>query len=465
MKGEATNRVASFISASFLLNAWQPTPTNMATEADVKTEKVFDLNKGEFIDKPIEGIQGQNPKMPIYPTPEEIAAKEAAAKNNPPDPEPGKTEQQIADEKAAAAAEAAKKAADEAAAKAAQQPIFEPNDYIKTKFNEKYGVESESDLDEILQSTSEVVTKYQELEAKYQELEKKAAEPRYRTEQEQKIAEFLSSYDPDKFGEGLSTIGSILAMDPANVSGRTALEEAFIISHPNLSRDEAKELFSEEFSTKYQVDRNNFDSDEAFARAKKLADIKMKDAESEARKVLLAKKEELKAKPPTSAPETKKDQPPANKPAEIPAETVKQYTDAVQKFFNPAPGQTFNQFQYVSDDGKDVLHTLVLDAEKQKDIQEFVMNYVKRPEFYDKSGKIPNFDPQEIAKTGLRMLHGDWMEDQLWAAVKTVAAKLRAEQIAGTKPDKESKGGGDVKLSVDDQFAELARKQKEARRR
>ena len=75
-----------------------------------------------------------------------------------------------------------------------------------------------------------------------------------------------------------------------------------------------------------------------------MADIKMKDAESEARKVLLAKKEELRAKPPTSAPETKKDQPPANKPAEIPAETVKQYTDAVQKFFNPAPGQTFNQF-------------------------------------------------------------------------------------------------------------------------
>ena len=172
----------------------------------------------------------------------------------------------------------------------------------------------------------------------------------------------------------------------------------------------------------------------------------------------------MKAKPPTPAPENK-NQPPSNKPAEIPAETVKQYTDAVQKFFNPAPGQTFNQFQYVSDDGKDVLHTLVLDADKQKDIQEFVMNYVKRPEFYDKSGKIPNFDPQEIAKTGLRMLHGDWMEDQLWAAVKTVAAKLRAEQIAGTKPDKESKGGGDVKLSVDDQFAELARKQKEARRR
>ncbi|HNB62599.1 MAG TPA: hypothetical protein PLC60_08390, partial [Saprospiraceae bacterium] len=353
MKEKATDGVASFISASFLLNSWQPTPTNMATEAEVKTEKVFDLNKGEFIDKPIEGIQGQNPKMPIYPTPDEIAAKEAAAKNNPPDPEPGKTEQQIADEKAAAAAEAAKKAADEAAAKAAQQPIFEPNDYIKTKFNEKYGVESESDLDEILQSTSEVVTKYQELEAKYQELEKKAAEPRYRTEQEQKIAEFLSSYDPDKFGEGLSTIGSILAMDPANVSGRTALEEAFIISHPNLSRDEAKELFSEEFSTKYQVDRNNFDSDEAYGRAKKLADIKMKDAESEARKGLSAKKEELKAKPPTPAPENK-NQPPSNKPAEIPAETVKQYTDAVQKFFNPAPGQTFNQFQYVSDDGKDV---------------------------------------------------------------------------------------------------------------
>lgn len=441
----------------------------MATEAEVKTEKVFDLNKGEFIDKPIEGIQGQNPKMPIYPTPEEIAAKEAASKGNPnPDnPEPVKTEQQIADEKAAteaAAAEAAKKAADEAA-RAAQQPAFDPNDYIKTKFNEKYGVESEADLDEVLQSTNEVVAKYQELEAKYQELEKKAAEPRYRTEQEQKIAEFLSSYDPDKFGEGLSTIGSILAMDPANVSGRTALEEAFIISHPNLSRDEAKELFSEEFSTKYQVDRNNFDSDESFNRAKKLADIKMKDAESEARKVLSVKKEELKAKPTAPAPEPKKEPIQPNKPAEIPAETVKQYTDAVQKFFNPAPGQTFNQFQYVSDDGKDVLHTLVLDAEKQKDIQEFVMNYVKRPEFYDKSGKIPNFDPQEIAKTGLRMLHGDWMEDQLWAAVKTVAAKLRAEQIAGIKPDKESKGGGDVKLSVDDQFAELARKQKEARRR
>lgn len=412
--------------------------TDTTTE-EVKTEKVFDLATGKYIEKPIEGEQGRNERRPIYGEGdgsgggEDDGNKPADDGNKPKPAEPTNQEPPA--------------------------PAFEPGSYIKEKFGEKFGIESESDLQELLESQEKLVQIAEASKQRVAELEK--AEPQYRTEQEKKIAEFLKPFDPSKFGEGLNTVASIMAMDPMSVSGKVAMEEAYVIAHPELTREEAKELFSSDEWSKYQVDKNNFDTDEDFLKAKRLSDIRLKSAEDQARKVLLQKKEELKAAPP------KPDAQPARveKPAEAPKESVSIYQKELDKYFIPDKDKVFDRINYYSDDQKTLLASVVLDKQRLDDVKGFVSQYIKNPTIYDKDGKIPNFDPQELTRTAIRILHGDWYEEQLFNQIKVMAGRLTAEQIAGTTPDKRSAAGGDAKLSVDDQFAELAKKEKEKRTR
>lgn len=420
-------------------------------EAEVKTEKVFDLKEGKYVDKPIEGTPGINEKRSIFPTPEEEEEIKKAKETT-------STEEELAAKTIADKVITDKAAADklEVDKKASETEIkFEPGSYIKEKFGEKFGIESEEDLNEILEAQDKLVKIVEDAQAKAKELEKK--EPEYRTDQEKKIAEFLKPFDPSRFGEGLNTVAEIMVMDPATVSGKKAMEEAYIIQHPELTREEAKEIFVEDVWNKFQLNKDDFDTDEAYTGKKKIADIRLKSEEANARKVLTEKKEQLKA-----APVKEKEQ---EKPFEIPAESITTYSKEVEKFFQPEKNKVYDRFNYLSDDGKEILATVVFDKEKIEDAKKFMDAYVKNPMNYNKNGKISNFKAQELVKQYLRIEHGDWIEDQLWKQVKVVASKLKAEQIAGTTPDKKSIGGGDVKLGVSEQFAELAKKEREKRQR
>ena len=403
---------------------------------EVKTEQVFDLATGKYIEKAIEGEQGRNENRPIHGDP-----------NQPED-----------DKKPADQTTTTEQKADD---KPVEPPIpaFEPGSYIKEKFGEKFGIESESDLEELLQAQEKLVQIAETSKQRVAELEK--AEPQYRSEQEKKIAEFLKPFDPSKFGEGLNTVASIMAMDPLSVSGKVAMEEAYIISHPELTREEAKEIFAADEWSKYQVDKDAFDTDEEFQKAKRITDIRLKSAEDQARKTLVQKKEQLKAAPP----KTETTQTQAQQPAEAPKEAVTTYQKEIDKYFVPDKNKVFDRINYYSDDQKTLLASVVLDKEKLDSVKKFVSDYVKQPGVYDKTGKIPNFDPQEITKTAIRILHGDWYEEQLFNQIKVIASRLTAEQIAGTTPEKRSAAGGDAKMSIDDQLVALAAKEKAKRQR
>lgn len=403
------------------------------TEVEVKTEKVMDLTTGKFIDKPIEGNQGENEKRPIYdPTPIDETEKKI---EEPTTPEP-------------------EKKPEETVTPPAENEIkFEPGSYIKEKFGEKFGLETEADLQTVLDNQDALARALEQAKLDLA----KPREPEYRTDQEKKIAEFLKPFDPSKFGEGLNTVANLMAIDPASVSGRVALEEAYIINHPELTRDEAKEIFAADVWSKYQVNKDNFESDEEYEKTKRISDIKLKSEEAQARKILSETKEKLKA----AEPEKKIEE----KPLEVPAESVKAYTQEVEKFFNPSKDKVFDRINYSSDDGKEVLASIVFDKEKIEEIKSVMKAHLQNPNAYDKNGKIPNFAAQEFARTIARHLYGDWMDEQLWKQVKVVASKMKAEQIAGTSPEKKSGGSGDMKLSVDDQFAELAKKTAAQRKR
>lgn len=418
----------------------------MADEtATVETVKVYDIGKQEYVEKPVADVEITNPDgiLANRELPEEDQDPDTSGEGTTPPPDSGGTTTPPAETKPAATTTA--------------PPAFEPGTYIKDKWG-KYGIQSEEDVEKTISAQKTLIDQHNSLKA---ELDKVKAEPKYRTEQEKKIAEFLAPYDPSKFGDGLNTVAEIIAMDVDNIADRKALEEAYILKHPDLTREESKELFSEEYDTRFKLDRDSFDSDEQYNQRKRITDIKMKNEVAQARKELKEKKESLKY---TEPPKTEQTQQQTKAP-EAPAEAVQAYTKDVETFFNPSKDKFFDRLNYLSDDGKEVLYSMVLDKEKLDSVKEFMTNYVKSPSSYAQDGKIPNFAPQELAKTALRLLYGDWMEEQLWKQVKVVAGKLKAEQIAGQSPEKRSGGTGDAKLSISDQFKQLAQKEKEKRNR
>lgn len=412
-----------------------------ATET-VETVKVLDLTKGEFVEIPKDKTNFTNPPLEKF--------------NNEPDPEPEKPEEGKETPKPEEVKPEGDGKKPEETTKKDETKTFEPGSYLSEKWG-KYGVKGEEDVEKAFTERNDLSQKNTALQA---ELEKVKNEPKYRTDQEKKIAEFLQPYDPSKFGEGLSTIAELMSMDPANISQKRALEEAFILKHPDLSREESKELFNEEYGPKFNLNRDDFDSDEAYQKKKRLIEITLKNEEANARRELSQKKESLKAveKPAEEKKETKTDDRP-----ELPKETIDGYHKQIDAFLKPDEKRVIDRINYLSDDGKELLASTVFSKEQQENIRNVMRQYVQNPASYGDDGKITNFDAQELHKSVARMIYGDFMEDSLLKQVKAIASKLKAEQIAGIDPDKKSSGEGEAKLGIDDQFRQLAAKEKEKR--
>lgn len=398
------------------------------------TVKSYDITKGQFVDKP--ASSATNPVDPAKPDPEEEEAKPAdpahGAGGEPKkeDPKPGDPPKED------------------------PKPTFEPGSYLSSKWGEK-GIKTEADVDTLIGSHLQLQEQAKGLQT---ELEKVKNEPKYRTEQEKRIAEFLAPFDPNKFGEGLNTAAELMAMDPDNVAAKRAMEESFILKHPDLTRDEAKELFNENFSKRYALNRDDFDTQEAYDKRKRIVDIEMKQEESQARKDLKEKREALKYVAPKEDPSKVQ----AGSAPKVP-ESQAGYEREIDLMFDDGKGGKFDRFNYLNEDGKEQLFSLVFDAEKLGNMKTFMKTYLQNPGSYAADGKIANFAPATLAKLAARILYGDWMEEEILKQSKTIAAKLKAEQIAGQSPEKKSGAQGDVKLSIDEQWASLAEKAKKER--
>lgn len=441
----------------------------MAGEAAevVQTEKSFDIAQGKFVDKPIDKevtpsseTAKLTQKAADYKPPAETKpAEEKPAEEKKPEEVKPTDEEKPAETKPAEEAKPATetKPAEEKKPETQPEQKFEPGSYIKGLWGEKFGLESEKDVQEVLEATDELTAKYNDLLKEHEALK---TAPKFDSEHKEKIAKFLEPYPADKFTEALSTAAEIIGMTPENISGFKAMKEAFILTKPHLTRDEAGEMFEDQYHEKYNIDRADFDSDEGFNKKKRSIELQLKDAEAEAKKVLVAKQAELKAKPV----EKKEEKPAAEaKPVEVPKETVAVYQKEIEKFLNPEKNKVWDRIPFMSEDGKETMYTLVLDQEKLKDVRTFMENFVRNPAMYSKDGKITNFDPQDLAKIALRVVHGDWIERQLLGAAKVIAERMKAEQIASTSPEKKSTGTGDIIPTIDEQFRNLA-KEEEAKR-
>jgi len=387
--------------------------------------KVYDTDKKEWIDAPVEEIKK-----------EEITEEK---KEEPPAPE--KKEEKTPTPEEVAAKVAAEKVKQEEHEKTTNPKKDELPAWLK----EKYGIESQEDLDEVLGSNKKLAD----------ELEKERGKKVFTSEKEEKLHKFLLGWDLDKIGEGMETAAVLTRIDIPNIDGKRALEEQFILDNTELTRDEAKQLFAREFRKKYDIKKAEFDTDEEYEEEKKLTEIQQKKDVSKARKFLEEKQKELKAKPEEKKPEKKED---------IPVESIKSYENQIKSFFKK-DNKEWDRFQYKDETGTE-LYAIVLDADKRKQVQDAMSAYVQRPDVYDKNGKIDNFDAEELALKFTQLLFGKWMDQEHHKQIKILAQTVKAEQLAGKKPDKVSKSMGKASgQSFDEQFAEAARIAKEKRGR
>lgn len=384
-----------------------------AATADVQTEKVLDIASGKMVDKPIEAppVIEEPKKEPAPPPPAPTAE---APKTDTPPPAPPKTD-----------------------TPPPALPVVDFNATLKEKFA----------LDE--EGLTTVLAQNKTLQEELQAAKSAPKEPVFASEQDKAAYDFIKQYPPSRLGEGMKQYATILDMDPLKADEKTVLRETFIMSKPTLSRESATKLFEADFKRRYQLDKDKFESDADYQEAQELANIEKEEKVATGRQTLSSKLAELK-KTPEIKPETPRQEPKA-------PEISKQYASAID-------GVKLDKLSFTDPTDAKIQYHIPVPADKLKEAQEFARSYVNRVDMYDANGKIPNFDQSKLVKLGLMMLFPEWYEQEQIKQVTNLARTITAEQIAGTKPDKESKGLGEQGAKdVTTQFRDAGLKAKQER--
>jgi len=338
-----------------------------------------------------------------------------------------------------------------------QEGAVEINDFIAENYKEKYGIENEEQLIEVLDRLDTVLDQNEDLK---KELEKAKAEPKsaFKNERQQKIAEIVERWDDIQ--EGFQTTGTIMSMDIEKADKKAVLQEDFIYKHPELTRDQARRKFDKEYTRKYVVDADKFDSEEAAKEAKEDAEIDLASDYAKAKKSLLKTQEELLKKPdPAESAAPPKENPEVTK-------SIERYAGEFEKVFERFDTGTTQLTFEVDGDTKNRF-SVKLDKAQREQVKIAVEGWLKTPAIYDEKGRIKGGDDlaDRIAQASFA-LYGKEIVAQAIQHAGNVTQIKKAEEIAKRKPDRKGSpaGGGDVKnMNADTQW-ELLAKQKKAQR-
>lgn len=393
-------------------------------------EKIYDIEKG-WVDKP-KDVAFTNQEFVPLKAPASTAPADAPPKTDPPKTDPPVDDKAKVDTLPPA-------------------PVFNKEKYSK------YGMDKEDDVFSALDNLDAMVKENDELK-------KRPTTVQHKSPTHEKLFNYLEQYPESTWSEVLKTGGEILGMDPDVADGVKVLQEAFIISHPMVSRDDAKKLFAHQHTNKYNLKpKAEYEDPAQYDRDKDLKDIEMKIEVDKARTVVRETKAKLTVAPkPDAAIAAKK---------EAPAEQVQAYTRDIDNVLNgitKGSGAAYfekDTIRVKSDEKGEPIINIQLPPDKLKELKETMLVHIKNPGLYDNSGKIPNFDPVKGTLQLAFALWPEWISQQMAKQVDTLANIKKVEQIASITPDKlETIQGKDIKtMSPDDQFRELARKEKEKR--
>lgn len=319
-------------------------------------------------------------------------------------------------------------------------------------YSEKYSISNQKELEEVLSNVDDVLALNEDLLKENEELKKAPKEPEFANEAQKSAFNFIKDLNPENYQAGLESWAKIVSMNPDKMDNRLLLEELYVQKHPKLSRDDAQFKFNEIYEKKYKVNKEDFEDDAAYQRAKRSADIDLKNDVEEAKEWFDTKKKELAFKPSEKKNEQEKPEPPA-----AVKKSIKENLSESEKYFTGLKGVTF----FPDDKNEDDKFDLALSASEVKEVKKMVDGWMSNPANYNEKGELPVIDDVEKAvQRAVGLLYQDRIISTLYDHAKQVVSAKRVEELSSKHPKRKSKTGtASVKnLSVDDQFAMHAQK-------
>ena len=335
------------------------------------------------------------------------------------------------------------------------EPTFDS--LISDKFSEKYEINNEGELDEILANTEKVLNYNEQLKKDLEEAKKQ--DPVFKSDKDKKAFEFLKQYNVDKFGNGVGNYARLIGIEPSTIDGKLAMQEAFIVRNPELEREDAIELFNDEYE-QYSVNRDDFEEEAAYDKKQKLKDIQKKKDVSAARSYLSEQQEKFKSSDDGDGKNNDDDEAKAAK-EKVYTKAVAKYSELVDNSLDGFDSLIFKTGEKEEDD-----FTFKLSKDQLNKIELSMKNYVKSPNIYDEKGEIATFDADETKVNVAMALFGLQIFDEAYKHGITIGNTMKVEKIGKTKPDRKlKKVGGDGDISADDQFEQQAEERKKKRER
>ncbi len=411
------------------------------TENQEQPAQIYDIDKGEFVDNPLlksKEKTSEESEEEVEEEEEEVEVPNDKKKKSKEEKESEDTEEEEESE-TETEEEPAEEEEESETEEESEDDGLSPDAYIKSIYGEKYGVETQEDLDEVVDKALNLMDEHEALKKAHDQLRAESGKPKFTSEKQQKAFEFLSQFDVDRQGEALDTYAKLISMDVDNADPLMILEERFVHEHPEWTRAEAQRMFKKDYAKKYSPKRESFGTDAEYE--EEIADLKIAEKGEVARAKSYLKEQKTKYKP------ADKEQPKSN-------EAV---VKAIEKT-GPEYEQHINKTKdIVFQDGGDE-YKFKLNAEQHSKVSEAMMAWVKNPASYDDKGVFTGVNPDEMYKMVVGSLFLPEIVSAIKDQVKNKVSIKRAEEIGEKSPKKRSSpGAGDAKMKNDDLDAQALR--------
>jgi hypothetical protein len=410
----------------------------IAVETTEQPAKIYDLDTDSYVDNPM--AKKPEVKEESEEEEKEEEKKPEAKKTDKPKTEDTEEEEEEEEEEEGGESEIPVEEEEEeeederAAKKEEDEEALSPDDFIKTVYEEKYGIKTQAELDTMVDNAIDLVEKHEKLQKDYDLLKADAGKIKFTSDKEERAYNFIKKYDVDRQGEALDTYAKLITMDIDNSDPTMILEEKFVHENPHWTRAEAQRMFQKEFKKKYTLKKEDFDSEEEYN--SELADVEILKKGDVARAKSYLKDQQEKYKP-----AAKEEKPKVNEAVTKAVEkNARDYVDYAEKADEVSFG-----------DGDDK-YIFALDKAKKQKISEAMGAWVKNPSSYNDKGELEGIkDASEMFNI---VVGGLFLKDIVNAAISQVKNKVaskRIDEVAETKPKKrQAPGSGDAKIKGDD---------------
>lgn len=309
------------------------------------------------------------------------------------------------------------------------------DEVIAKALEDKYEISSYKDLVETLEGVDALVDAHEKVIAENKKLKEAKPELEFQSDSQKKVYEFLTKtgYDPSKIGEGILTHAKLITMDLSkDADPKMILEEAFVIDHPELTREEARIKFERKYKNEYTVDKAKFDDDKDYNEEVQHVEIDKKTAVAKATEFLKKKQSEFKP----DEKEGKKEVAEVKLTKEV-DDGIKRTVAGFRKYMDGLETLTFT-------DEKNPSNTFTYSVPKrtQKQVLEAGTNWLSKAELYNEKGEIPsNHNAEEYAHNVTMSLVWRDVVEKMLRHTDQKAAIITAERIAEKKPER--KGGAE----------------------